>query len=280
MAEMTLADLSDLACRLAPNDGMHASLGSPVRINRRSMRTAPRPLAFGTSFGIVVAGEKRFEFGGAVVDCQPGTCILAARRTPTICGVSRVPYLAVMVALDPRRVAEVLAETSRRPSRKDIAFGTVIADDVVLSSVASFVDRPGPEAEQALITALAATEVGDAILGAIAAEAIGDPLVKRAAAWIDENLATPLSIAALSRRVGASVSTLHHRFKVATGTSPLQYQKRRRLAWARDLMVVERLGPGVAARAVGYASASQFSRDYRRAFAVPPARDLKMRAST
>ncbi|HEU4730225.1 MAG TPA: helix-turn-helix domain-containing protein [Kofleriaceae bacterium] len=85
--------------------------------------------------------------------------------------------------------------------------------------------------------------------------------------------AAPLSVARLARAVGASTSTVHHRFKRATATTPLQFHKRPRLDHARQLMATYDLGAGAAAHAVGYASAAQFSRDYRRAFALPPSRD-------
>jgi AraC-like DNA-binding protein len=69
------------------------------------------------------------------------------------------------------------------------------------------------------------------------------------------------------------VSTLHHRFKAATGTSPLQYHKRLRLEHARRLLLERGVAISEAAHAVGYTSPSQFSRDYRRHFAAAPRDD-------
>jgi transcriptional regulator GlxA family with amidase domain len=63
--------------------------------------------------------------------------------------------------------------------------------------------------------------------------------------------------------------------------SPLQYQKRLRLQEARRLMLAESLDAASAAYRVGYESASQFSREYRRAFGDPPRRDLaRLRATS
>ncbi len=56
--------------------------------------------------------------------------------------------------------------------------------------------------------------------------------------------------------------------------TPLQFQKQLRLQDARSLMLVEHVDVATAAFRVGYESASQFSREYRRLFGEPPARDI------
>jgi AraC-like DNA-binding protein len=70
-----------------------------------------------------------------------------------------------------------------------------------------------------------------------------------------------------------SPSALHRHFKAVTALSPLQYQKQIRLQEARKLILVQRLDAGSAGHAVGYDSASQFSREYARLFGAPPLRD-------
>lgn len=58
------------------------------------------------------------------------------------------------------------------------------------------------------------------------------------------------------------------------GMSPLQYQKRLRLQVARRLMPGEGMDVAAAAFRVGYQSASQFGREYRRTFGETPRRDV------
>ena len=55
--------------------------------------------------------------------------------------------------------------------------------------------------------------------------------------------------------------------------SPLQFQKRLRLLEARRLLLAGDTTAAGAAGAVGYASATQFNREYRRAYGTPPATD-------
>jgi AraC-like DNA-binding protein len=57
----------------------------------------------------------------------------------------------------------------------------------------------------------------------------------------------------------------------------LQYQKQLRLVAARERMLVEGIDAASAAFEVGYESASQFNREYKRFFGQPPMRDIKVR---
>jgi transcriptional regulator GlxA family with amidase domain len=56
--------------------------------------------------------------------------------------------------------------------------------------------------------------------------------------------------------------------------SPLQFQKSLRLQNARRLLLASH-DAAQAAYAVGYESASQFSREYARLFGAPPSRDAQ-----
>jgi AraC-like DNA-binding protein len=60
-----------------------------------------------------------------------------------------------------------------------------------------------------------------------------------------------------------------------TASSPLQYLKRIRLDRARWLMAIDGHNASTAARAVGYESPSQFSREFKRLFGVPPVEEAE-----
>ncbi len=70
-----------------------------------------------------------------------------------------------------------------------------------------------------------------------------------------------------------SVSGFHRHFRVITAMSPLQFQKR--LQEARRLMLGEHLDAASAAYKVRYNDASQFNREYKRLFGLPPMRDVE-----
>ncbi len=98
--------------------------------------------------------------------------------------------------------------------------------------------------------------------------------IGRAIAWITQNFRDKLNINELAEEAGMNSSSLHEHFRRVTGMTPLQFQKQLRLQDARVLMLIEDMDATTAAFSVGYESASQFNREYRRRFGAPPARDI------
>jgi AraC-like DNA-binding protein len=95
--------------------------------------------------------------------------------------------------------------------------------------------------------------------------------ISRALNRIHSEYAEALDMATLAAEAGMSVSTFHSHFKAVTSSSPLQYLKNIRLHKARMMMVHEGTTAAAAAREVGYESASQFSREFKRYFGDGPA---------
>jgi AraC-like DNA-binding protein len=79
----------------------------------------------------------------------------------------------------------------------------------------------------------------------------------------------------IARELGMSISGFHHHFRAVTAMSPLQFQKQLRLQEARRLMLGEDLDAASAGYRVGYGDASHFTREYKRLFGAPPARDVE-----
>ena len=98
-------------------------------------------------------------------------------------------------------------------------------------------------------------------------------LVARAIAWIRDHYDEVIRVEDLAAEVGLSVSSLNRHFRAATSMSPVQYQKRIRLQRARILLLANPADVAGAGHAVGYTSASQFNREYRRLFGAPPRQD-------
>ena len=67
-----------------------------------------------------------------------------------------------------------------------------------------------------------------------------------------------------------SVSVFHRTFKQVTTDSPMQYIKKIRLNKAKSLIVHQGTRANEAAYKVGYESTSQFSREFKLYFGVPP----------
>ena len=118
--------------------------------------------------------------------------------------------------------------------------------------------------------------------GRLAEIAIGDGRLRRVAGalgWIKEHFAEPLRVEDLAKLTNMSASALHAHFSAVTGVSPIQYQKQLRLQEARSRLLAGGTSAEAVAYEVGYASPSQFSREYARLFGQPPRRDAEaMRA--
>jgi AraC-like DNA-binding protein len=97
----------------------------------------------------------------------------------------------------------------------------------------------------------------------------------RSSADARKRYAEPLNVAGVAAEVGMSVSALHHHFKSVTAASPVQYLKAVRLHKARMLILHDGVGAAVAADRVGYQSASQFSREFKRFFGHSPIEDSR-----
>jgi AraC-like DNA-binding protein len=92
---------------------------------------------------------------------------------------------------------------------------------------------------------------------------------------IHAGYAQPIELPQLAREAGMSVPTFHSHFKAITRTSPMQYLKSTRLHQARLLMVRQGVTAEAACHAVGYASPSQFNREFKRLFGLTPAAEAK-----
>ncbi|GAA3673913.1 hypothetical protein GCM10022398_18150 [Acetobacter lovaniensis] len=97
--------------------------------------------------------------------------------------------------------------------------------------------------------------------------------IARVMAWMRTHYAEEFGIDDLARLAGMSAPSLFRHFKAVALMSPMQYRTCIRLQEARRRLVADGDDAAEAGFAVGYDSPSQFSRDYRRMFGVPPARD-------
>ena len=97
----------------------------------------------------------------------------------------------------------------------------------------------------------------------------------RAIRWIRAHYNETLRVEELAALATMSVSSFHRHFRAVTSMTPIQFQKEIRLHEARARLLAEPGDVTGVGFAVGYDSPSQFSREYRRMFGVPPSRDAR-----
>jgi len=280
-ANQTLASLVE---RHTGVDGIHATTYPPLTLLRSATTSEPTPIVQEPALCVIAQGRKRILVGDATLVYDADRFLLASLELPLTGEVLEAspgaPYLALRLAIDPTMVAEWAAEgpgasapglglsvNPLDPSLRDALerLMRLLDDPSHVPALAPLVHR---EIVYRLLVGSQGPRLRAVTLGGGAAG-----LVARAVERLRQDYARPLRVADLAREVGMSESGLHHHFKELTAMSPLQFQKRLRLQEARRLMLGEGEDAASAAFRVGYGSPSQFSREYRRLFGDPPARD-------
>jgi len=278
-------ELAARVARLAPVDGMHQTAFAPLALMRGSVPTLCMPTVYQPCLAIVVQGRKRALLDGEVYHYDALNYLVVSVTLPAMgqvldASVER-PYLALRLDLDLKEIARLLLELGDRgaaPVAADRALFVARMDQPLLDAVLRLVgllDAPqdiavlAPVVQREIYYRVLRGDLGHRLVD-VAAGNGASHRIARAIEWLKQRYAAPLRIEELAAAVHMSPSALHHRFKEVTAMSPLQYQKQLRLHEARRLIFTDRIDCAAAGHRVGYESASQFSREYRRLFGAPP----------
>ncbi len=109
---------------------------------------------------------------------------------------------------------------------------------------------------------------GDAGIFARQAFGVGNAIA-RSIAHVSTNLDAPISIDEMATRAGMSRAVFHRKFKQVTTMAPIQFVKSMRLNNAA-MKIAAGMSVNEAAMDVGYVSASQFSREFKRMYGQAP----------
>jgi len=287
------AELVERIAWLLPEDGAVQPL--PGLSLYRFSRPSPvgRNVSF-PSFCVIAQGSKELWFGAQRLRYDPAHYLVVTAELPYASQIIEAsperPYLSLTLALDPTVVRSVLVEAGGQVARSPglVRAAAVSALDAdLLDAVVRLVRLVDVEPERrSFLVSLVVREIVYRLcigeqghrLEYVALASSQSRRVMAAVERLRTAFAEPLRIDELARELAMSVSSLHHQFKAVTGLSPLQFQKQLRLLEARRLLLSEGWDVTSAAQQVGYRDLSHFSRDYKRLFGVPPARDCRQRA--
>lgn len=181
------------------------------------------------------------------------------------------PYLGVEMRLDASIVASLLPEVPEPGMRNAPAIAVAqAAEDIMepLDRLLRLLTRPADipvlahQYERELYYRLLQGPMGGT-LRQIVQHTAHFRQVRAAAEWICSNADKPLHVGDLAKGAGMSVASFHRHFKALTAHSPLAYQRHIRLLEARRLLALGATNVTSAAFTTGYASSSQFSREYK-----------------
>lgn len=293
------ARLAELISRHA-GDGLTPTPLPGVRLLRATATTEPLGEVAEPAVAVIAAGAKETVLNGRVFPHGAGQYAIVPVELPVTGRITKAsvtaPLLACVLMLRQEKIAGLLSELSRAaavPSGSPAAAtaGITVSDASpalldAITRLLGLLDEPAAAAvladgvEREILWRLLSGPQGGTLRQIGLA---GSRLAQLAAAitWIRGHYDQTLRVADLAALSTMSVTSFHRHFRALTSLTPVQFQKQIRLHEARTRLLADPGDVAGAGYAVGYGSPSQFSREYRRMFGVPPSRDAPaLRAAT
>lgn len=247
--------------------------------------SVPTMTMCGPGICLVLQGAKQMLVGNKLLRYDAGSCFASLIELPATRIVFEAhdeqPYAATSLTLDPAVCLSLIADLPSSQGNKaapafsvsKVSRDLLAAWDHYLALLETPEDIPFLAAtrERELVYRLLQSPHGP-LLRQIARQEGKLAQVRRAIDWMRRHFAEPVPVRTLAEIAGMTVPSFNRHFRAATSTSPLQYQKTLRLQAARRLLATN-ADAARTAYAVGYESASQFSREYSRLFGRPPKKD-------
>ena len=277
--------LVSLLSELTSEEGVRPSCLPGVKLMRSTENWPRVPVTYEPGIVIIAQGKKRGHLGGRTFNYDANNYLVLSVPLPFECdteGSKEQPMLGVFVGVTPSIVAELLMEIRNLPPVTEpqaLAVRSYALDDELADAALRLLlcmrnedDNRilGPQIIREIIYRVLLRE-RSGTLRALATPHSHFGQISRALSRMHADYAKSVDISTLASEAGMSVSTFHSHFKAVTSSPPLQYLKSIRLQKARMLMAHDGFTASTAAREVGYESASQFSREFKRYFGNTPA---------
>jgi AraC-like DNA-binding protein len=277
-----------LLAALAPLEGYNLSALADVRFLRSNRPLGLTPVLYDPGIVIVCQGRKRGYLGGDVYLYDASHYLAVSVPVPFSMETDASadePMLAIYLRLDFNVAADLMLQMD---GRADAAFAepkgmmSSPMDEGMGASVLRFLEAMSIPLEAAVLGPALVREIYFRVLSGEQGGSMRAALTRqgrfgriaRAIRTIHTDYGRPLDVEGLASGVGMSVPTFHAHFKAVTDTSPMQYLKSTRLHQARLLMLRQGTTAALASYQVGYASVSQFSREFKRLFGLSPREEV------
>ncbi len=267
----------------------------PGLVIGRSNQPVPRfPLLYVPCICVVAQGRKHVYVADDHISYDPLHYLVVALPMPLeaeiVVASPKEPFLALALEIDVSMVGKLLLEMAEEELQPETMinptqaiYASPMTDDLLEAVLRLFralenpLDRRilGPGAVKEILYHILKGEQGS-FLRALALRDNGSHRIARIVRFLQNNYNQSLDISSIARFAGMGNSTLHHAFEKIVGQSPIQYLKKIRLHQARLMIVSNGLGASEAAYNVGYNNPSQFSREFKRQFGLPPSRAAEL----
>lgn len=284
MEERGRSRIAELLDELTEREGTSRSALAQVRLIRITSGSPRAPNVYEPSVIIVGQGRKIGYLGDEVYIYDPNNYLVLSVPLPFECETVAepgTPFLAVSITMEAAVIAELISELETPPGpgsetprgiysnplRENLANATVRLLECLKAPRDAAILGPQILRE---ITYYVLTGEGGPSLRAVVAHDTRFAQLSRVLRRIHAEYDRDLDVRSMAEEANLSVSAFHRYFKELTNASPLQYLKSIRLHNARLLLLQEELGVSGAAERVGYASVSQFSREFKRYYGESP----------
>jgi len=285
-------NLVDAFLHLAPAEGLYPTFISNITLMRVDHSTSPIAVLQEPSIVLVIQGVKHGYIGKDIFQFRQGQCLFISIAIPFDCDTvveNNEPMLAIAIKFESQMMVDLVTKLDKE---QQVVTEDSQSGDLKLSCGLRVIDMNATISEVALrLLNLLRSKQDTFILGEQVKrelvyrvlQASGGEFIKNLSAMASRNgviyticeiiqrdYYRNLTVQELAKQAGMSISLFHQTFKKVTNYSPLQYIKITRLHKARELIMNNKMGVAEAAYEVGYVSASQFSREFKRLFGIPP----------
>ncbi|MFQ6334400.1 AraC family transcriptional regulator [Methylophilus sp. 3sh_L] len=277
-----------LLSALTPKEGFTLTALDGVKLMRWNRSIARSPVFYEPSIVFVCQGRKVGYLGGEVYQYNPQQFLILSVPLPfeseTIASPDE-PLLAISIRINLSVISELLMSlehtTPMQVNGKSGIISTAL-DKQLSNAVVRLLECLQSKTEAAVLGQAIIREIHYRLLTSaqssaiLAAHSTHSNLgrISKALRLIHAEYANALNVDTLAAVSAMSVPSFHAAFRDVTATSPIQYLKKTRLHKARLLMVQDGMNATLAATKVGYESASQFSREFKRMFGRSPMEEV------
>ena len=279
---------------LTPIEGYNLTVLPQVRFLRSNRPLQRMPVLYDPGIVIVCQGRKRGYFGDDVYVYDAQHYLVVSVPVPFSMETdasATEPMLAIYLHLDFAVAADLMLQLDAQGGAvqaKPKGMMSNPMDTRLSTSVMRFLEVMSSPLEAEILGPALMREVYFRVLTGAQGGAMRAALMQhghfgkiaKAIRKIHTRFSENLDVGQLANEAGMSVPTFYAHFKMVANASPMQYLKSTRLHQARLLMVRNAMTAAAASAEVGYESASQFSREFKRLFGRSPGAEVSRMQQT